>query len=76
MFLLNVFHYLTLTPSGPRCTTVVTWNELVLYEHLATSTWHQMSSVCGMVECSLEGGCQQVCLEIELRWKVEFPHVS
>jgi hypothetical protein len=55
---------------------VVTWNELVLYEHLATSTWHQMSSVCGMVECSLEGGCQQVCLEIELRWKVEFPHVS
>jgi hypothetical protein len=48
----------------------------VLYEHLATSTWHQRSSVCGVVGCSLEGGCQQVCLDIELRWKGKFPHVS
>jgi hypothetical protein len=40
MFLLNVFQYLTVTPSGPRCTTVVTWNELV---HM--STWQPVPGI-------------------------------
>jgi hypothetical protein len=35
MLLLNVF-VLTVTSSGPQFTIVVTWNELDLYEHLAT----------------------------------------
>jgi hypothetical protein len=67
MFLLYVFHELmVVTPPGAKFSTVMTGKDRVLYEHLASSTLHQRSSVCGVVGCLLDGRCQQVCLDIQL----------
>jgi hypothetical protein len=74
MLLLNVLDELSLTPSGAQCTTVMR-QDLLLHEHWATSIWHQMSSVRGVVGYLLDGGCQQVYLDIQLSLKGEVPGV-
>jgi hypothetical protein len=66
MVLLNVFHELMVTPPGAKFSAVMTGMDLVLYEHLPTSTLYQRSLVCGVVGYLLEGGCQQVFLDIQL----------